>query len=161
MNIDEFWAIIEKGKDSEEPEEIIPEQLKKLSPEEIISFQDHFDRLHEQAYQWGLWGAAYMIGGGCSDDGFVDFRYGLISKGRDIYEKALENPDSLAKLALDTDIENELFGYVAQEAYEDITGKEMPMSECSESSEPVGEYWDFDDEEENKKRMPELTDIFY
>ena len=98
MNIDEFWQVIEKGKESDEPEEIISEELKKLSPEEIISYQEQFDSLFDKAYRWDLWGAAYLIGGGCSDDGFMDFRYGLISRGRKVYEDALNNPDSLASL---------------------------------------------------------------
>jgi len=74
-----------------------------------------------QAYRWDLWGAAYIIGGGCSDDGFIDFQYGLIAKGREIYESALANPDSLADLAIPGEIPNELFGYVADNVYEDLT----------------------------------------
>ncbi|MFD6293827.1 DUF4240 domain-containing protein [Streptomyces sp. NPDC060235] len=40
--------------------------------------------------------AAYLIGGGCSNDSFMDFRAGLIALGRDWYEKATADPDSLA-----------------------------------------------------------------
>jgi hypothetical protein len=36
-----------------------------------------------------------LINGGMSDDGFTDFRYWLISRGRDVYERALADPDSL------------------------------------------------------------------
>jgi hypothetical protein len=38
----------------------------------------------------------YLIGGGCSDDGFIDFRAGLIAQGRDWYERAAASPDDLA-----------------------------------------------------------------
>jgi hypothetical protein len=161
MNIEEFWEIIEKGKDSDAPEEIISEELKKLPPSEIASYQEHFDTLFEQAYRWDLWGAAYMIGGGCSDDGFMDFRYGLISKGKDIYNNALENPDSLASLGPDTEIENEMFGYVAQDVYKEMTDNEIPREVYSGPSDPLGGEWDFEDEEENKNRIPELTKIYW
>jgi len=161
MNIENFWVIIEKGKKSDTPEEIVARELGRLSPEELISYQEHFDKLHEQAYRWGLWGAAYMIGGGCSDDAFIDFRYGLISRGKEIYEKAIENPDSLAALGADAFIENEDFGYVALEVYEKLTGKEMPRKEYTGPSDPLGEDWDFDDEDENKKHIPELTKIYW
>jgi hypothetical protein len=161
MDIAKFWEIIEKGKDSDSPEEFISEALKKLTPTEIVSYQEHFDTLHEQAYRWDLWGAAYLIGGGCSDDGFMDFRYGLISKGRDIYEKALENPDALASLGPDIEIENETFGYIAQEVYEEITGNEIPRKDYTGASDPLGEEWDFDDRDENSRHLPELTKIHW
>lgn len=47
-------------------------------------------------YRWELWAAAYLIGGGRSDDSFIDFRAGLIAQGRDWYDKAAASPDSLA-----------------------------------------------------------------
>ena len=50
----------------------------------------------DSAYCWSLWGAAYVINGGCSDDPFVDFRASLISRGRQVFERALSDPDSLA-----------------------------------------------------------------
>jgi hypothetical protein len=34
-----------------------------------------------------VWAAAYLIGGGCSGDAFIDFRAGVIAQGRDWYEK--------------------------------------------------------------------------
>jgi len=156
MNIQEFWAIIEKVKKKEEPEEAIKRLFKKLAPEELISYQKHFDSLFEQAYQWNLWGAAFIIEGGCSDDGFTDFRYGLISKGRTIFENSVVNPDTLANFDFEDGISNELFGYSALEIYEEKTGNEMPRDETTQTDDPVGEEWDFDDEAENAKRLPQL-----
>lgn len=161
MTISEFWDIIEKIKDSKESEEDIKPLLEKLTPEEIISFQEHFDTLFAKAYTWKLWGAAYLIEGGCSDDGFMDFRYGLISKGRDIYEKAIEDPDSLVLIASNEEyISNESFGYVADEVYETLTKKELPSRDIDGPSEPLGEEWDFDDVTENQKRLPKLSSKF-
>ena len=160
MNIDEFWNVIENGKSSDEPEILVKEVLKQLSPDDLISYQEHFDILFENAYQWTLWGAAYIIGGGCSDDGFTDFRYGLISKGKRIFEEVLDNPDSLSTLGEDTEIGNELFGYLALEVYEETIGKEIPRKEFTGSSEPSGEEWNFDDEKENTRRLPKITKIF-
>jgi hypothetical protein len=45
-----------------------------------------------------VWGAAYIIHGGCSDDAFWDFRAGLIALGRTRYESALARPDTLAAI---------------------------------------------------------------
>ncbi|WP_412769018.1 DUF4240 domain-containing protein [Micromonospora zamorensis] len=43
-----------------------------------------------------MWAAAYLIGGGCSDDSFIDFRAGVIALGREWYERVLVSPDGLA-----------------------------------------------------------------
>lgn len=45
-------------------------------------------------YRYDLWAAAYLIGGGCSDDSFTDFRAGLIGQGCDWYEQATTSSDS-------------------------------------------------------------------
>ena len=160
MKIEEFWAIIDKVKDSSEPEVDVKELLERLSPEELTSYQEHFDILHENAYRWNLWGAAYIMNGGCSDDGFMDFRYGLISKGKGIYENALVDPDSLAKIGTEVELSNELFGYVAGEVYEEKTGSEIPTKEYEQPDDPIGEEWDFDDIAENKKRLPKLSALY-
>jgi hypothetical protein len=54
-----------------------------------------------RAYAWPLWGAAYIIQGGCGDDAFTDFRASLISRGQISYEQALSDPDSLAGQEID------------------------------------------------------------
>ena len=160
MDTVQFWNIIEKVKDSEEAEEAIKSQLYDLTAEEIVSYQEHFDSFFENAYRWDLWGAAYIIEGGCSDDGFMDFRYGLISKGKEVYETSLNNPDNLADMDFEDEISNELFGYSALEVYEEKTGNEIPRKIFEQQDDPIGEEWDFDDEAENKKRLPRLSKKF-
>ena len=46
-----------------------------------------------------LWPAAYVINGGCSDDGFDFFRGRLMLQGRETFRQAVADPDSLADLA--------------------------------------------------------------
>jgi hypothetical protein len=158
MTREQFWKLIDQVKEAEKPEDAIAELLRKLTPSELVSYQEHFDTLTSQAYRWDLWGAAYIIGGGCSDDGFIDFQYGLIARGREIYEAALANPDTLADVAIQGEIANELFGYAAQEVYEDLTGEdEMPrLPPPTTRPEPLGEEWDFDDDGQNARRLPKL-----
>lgn len=155
MTRDEFWKLIEtaRAKDADEPEEGLRAALEPLTAAEVTSFQQHFDELFGSAYRWNLWGAAYQIEGGCSDDGFTDFRYGLISLGRRVFEAALKNPDSLADV--DDDITNEAFGYVAGQVHEGKTKDELERT-LAQPTEPVGEQWDFDDDAENARRLPRL-----
>jgi uncharacterized protein DUF4240 len=158
MNIDQFWALIEPGSEDEAPEESLRERLAALEPSELEDFQKHFDQLFGRAYRWDLWGAAYLIEGGCSDDGFIDFRYALISKGKRVYEEALRAPDTLAKVDI---VGNESFGYVAQEVYEEKTGRDFPNRHRTHPDDPVGDDWDFEDVEECRRRLPNVTERFW
>ena len=54
--------------------------------------------LLDKAYVATLWDAADIIGCGCSDDGFWDFRGWLIAQGQKVYENALSDPESLLDL---------------------------------------------------------------
>jgi hypothetical protein len=114
------------------------------------------------AYTWDLWGAAYLINGGCSDDGFAYFRAWLISRGQDVYSAALQNPDSLASV-VDPDRDDyefeDLWG-IAQEVYEDTTDEQMPEVDSTWPAEPKGERWDFNDDEQISRRLPRLADLF-
>jgi len=158
MTREQFWKLVDQVKETKKPEVAVAKLLRKLTPSEIIAYQEHFDILDRQAYRWDLWGAAYIMGGGCSDDGFIDFRYGLIALGRDIYESAIKNPDSLAEQRIQGEISNELFGYAAEEAYEELTDEEdMPrLLPPKKRPKPLGEEWDFDDARQNARRLPKL-----
>ena len=153
MNREQFWQIVAHGQEDEAPGELVRAALEKLPASEIAAYQQHFDALTDQAYRWDLWGAAYVIEGGCSDDGFTDFRYALISRGREVYEAALQNPDSLAAVDICSD---ELFGYVAGEVYEAKTGQAIALA-SNQAAEPLGEQWDFDDKKEIRRRLPQLA----
>jgi len=150
MTNDQFWALVASSKAASGGTfdgylQALVWRLSKLRPEEILDFQRIFDEYMDQAYSWDLWGAAYVIGGGCSDDGFTDFRSWLISLGREIYEQALVTPDSLAEVALGPGAEEdaffEEFAYVASRAYEQKTGQEMTYCRRSHPSEPTGQRW--------------------
>jgi hypothetical protein len=109
MDKAEFWEIIDKsrqaaGGDPYQQLETLGDLLREISPDEIVSFDYHFSAYHARAYTWDLWGAAYVIGGGCSDDGFMDFRGWLISRGEKVYEAAMANADSLAAVVEEHDL---------------------------------------------------------
>ena len=102
MNEDQFWQIIQTAKraagDDDEQLELIEAALQPLELEDILEFQRIFDRLHERSYRADLWGAAHIINGGATDDGFDYFRGWLIAQGREVFSAALEQPDSLDAL---------------------------------------------------------------
>ena len=129
MNEQQFWEIIQRSLKAENVEaqiEYLGNELGKLSKEDILEFDYIFRQKHEDAYTWDIWAAAYTIQGGCSDDGFIEFRAWLVYRGKDVFEKTLANSDSLAELGrekLEESEESEDFYYLTADAYEEITGK--------------------------------------
>jgi hypothetical protein len=165
MNAHEFWEMIEDGVDRNDPTELdvsaLEEALQDSSPEEIVDYATHFERLLRLSYTNDLWGAAYIINGGCSDDGFEYFRGWLIGMGREAFEEALEDPDSLIEVAVpDVECEDILYAHTA--VYEDLTGEEMPELDLDDEEPPDDDEdeWDFDDDAEMKKRYPQLFKKF-
>lgn len=131
-----FWKVIESTTALEnEPDKqlaALHAALSKLSLEQIESYESSFDSEMKRSFSWDLWGAAYVIHGGASDDSFEYFRCWLISKGKHVFEKVLADPDSLADiLAPDVRgiLEFEDFAYVARKTWGEKNGKpgaEMP-----------------------------------
>lgn len=164
MTLDDFWDLIEKNVGPEQLEEAdfgdLESALAAMDAESIESFDDHFHRLHADSYSWKLWGAAYIINGGCSDDGFDYFRAWLIGMGRSCFEAALANPESLVDRAEEEEAECEDLMYIAQQAYQKVTGRQQ-MPATSHKFAELGESWDFDDEAEMQKRYPKLCEKFY
>ena len=156
MTIDQFWKTVE-GLPTEGAEHALEGRLEHLSPEDLVAFDRHFTELFFRAYDWQLWNAAYIIKGGCSDDSFMDFRYGLISRGRAVFEAALDNPDTLADVVKQgEDLRNQAFASVAADVYEKKTGTEMPDNDIRHPSDPTGEDWDPDNKELCAKHLPKL-----
>jgi hypothetical protein len=171
MNEEEFWTLIEETKaqaenDDELQQQLITERLMQLPPQAISDFDDLFTLKTNQAYDHKLWAAADIIDGGCSDDCFMDFRGWLIAQGRQVYEKALADPDSLAELELIDGEYWEGYRYCTTDAYRAVTGEEdMPYDATSPSfaarihpDEPTGERWE---DEELNELLPRLYKKYY
>src|SRR5580692_1951070 len=123
MDIDGFWNIVDSARAASGPNdadrvEALREVLAPLPADELESFQNCYDQMLALSYRWDLWGAAYVINGGCSDDGFRYFRDWLISEGRSTFEAALKDPESLAALPKMEGAGNESYGYVAQKLFQ-------------------------------------------
>lgn len=162
MDVDRFWKIIDDvheraGDDNEARVALLKAELEALELEEIAAFQRHYDAQTGRTYRWDLWGAAYVINGGCSDDCFDYFRDWLISEGRSTFEAALVSPDSLANLPRTREAENELFGYAALKAYREKSGHEMEFDPVEIRGAPKGQEWR---EEDLPKLFPRLSEKY-
>lgn len=131
MDESRFWALVQQSLNNtssqEEQAEYLENQLEKLPPEEIIGFRLRTDKLLYETYTPEMWCAAYIMNGGCSDDGFEYFRNWIISRGKTVFYDAKSNPDSLIS-EVHEDMEYydfEDFWYVALKAFEARTGKDL------------------------------------
>jgi hypothetical protein len=135
MTEDQFWQLIDKARatadgDLEQLHSALDEKAKALSDEEVLSLHQHIWAFLAQSYQSKLWAAAYLINGGCSDDGFDYFRGWLIAQGREVFFAALENPDSLANVLVQIpdwqpwdELEFEAMLGIASSVYKTRTGE--------------------------------------
>jgi hypothetical protein len=171
MDEQAFWKIIDesstRSKSQDNQESYISKELQKLSPEGIIGFELRKDKLLYDSYRSDIWCAAYIINGGCSDDGFDYFRLWLISKGKEVYRKSLENPDYLITVADNgSEHEFESFDYIASTVFQKRTGKEITdyiddSFPFLASKQPKMVFsWKEDDPESMKKICPKLFEKY-
>ena len=170
MDETEFWEIIDGAReaaegDPEDQADLLVERLLQLDPESVLDFARHFEARYNRAYRWDLWGAAAVLLGGASDDAFDYFRCWLIGQGREVFEGAVHDPDSLADLLDDfdeeTDGDGEDLGYAADEAYEQLTGSVPPdLGVAPQTAEPEGTPFSIEDDAGLAERFPALWNRF-
>lgn len=164
MDENTFWQIIEKsriGCDRFAEEQLcanLTKCLEELTPEQISCFEYIFELKMLQSYNWDLWAVAYIIGQGCSDDGFDYFRYWLIAQGKDYFYKAIEDAQFVAN-SIDPgqDPSFELVSYCANEVYEEKAGRDLNVFVRYVDREPTGTDWV---DEDLPSRFPEACRKF-
>jgi hypothetical protein len=150
MDETKFWNLIDTarkqggaGVDKEsaaEQDEILTDLLMALSPDDIIGFERLLLSKRAQANQWPLKGAAHLINRGSGEASFDNFRAWLIAQGRDVYEAALQNPDSLAQVATGKAEYPDILSS-ARDAYLRKTGEDLPVPQAQPGAQPVGQPW--------------------
>jgi hypothetical protein len=166
VNARKFWGLLQKAQVEEgEGAGFAPlqQELSKLPPAEILQFRRLFEERLAAAHKIDLWGAAYLVNGGCSDDGFHHFCCWLVGMGKRVYEKALADPDSLAEVVDGEEPCEADLDVAAVRAWEKKTGRtteefydELKRLGGSADEAEEGEDWDFDDEDEMRRRFPRL-----
>jgi hypothetical protein len=161
MTTDQFWNIIESARQEDaDPESVaaaVKSTLEELPADEVLGFERELIKRQAESYRWDLWAVAYIVNGGCSDDGFDYFRGWLIAKGRTYYEAALADPMRAADEAEPDANECEDMLYAAASVYKSKTGNYPPKSDISLPSDPAGKKWE---EEDLQLLYPELCERF-
>lgn len=166
MDETEFWELVDGARqdaegDPEDQADLLVEQLLEHDPDDVVDFARHFEARCNRAYRWDLWGAAWVLCDGVSDDAFDLFRCWLIGQGRRVFEGALREPDALAELLEDFDPEVDgeaaALGCAADEAHALLLGDGLPDLGLPEPPpEPEGDPLDLEDDALLAARYPRL-----
>ncbi|MGW8885872.1 DUF4240 domain-containing protein [Streptomyces sp. NPDC055749] len=176
MYIEQFWNLMEQARgragDSADADDIAKQATVLLAahePQEILAAQQVLWDLMAASYQAPLWAAAYLINGGCSDDGFEYFRGWLIAQGRTVFEQVTADADRLADIpavqaaaAEGIDLDGEPSLSIAWYAYEAATGTELPGDAYTINYPGLDPAWDFDfdDHKEVAARLPRIAALY-
>jgi hypothetical protein len=170
----EFWQLIEDARrQSPDPADCdaiagsAGTLLSSRARQEIVAAYQILGNLLSDSYRRPLWAAAYLINGGCSDDGFEYFRGWLVTQGREVFERAIIDPDALADLpavraaaAEGSELECEEALSIAWKAYIAATGEELPADVVTPRYPELGPPWDFDDDAEMGRQLPRLAALY-
>jgi hypothetical protein len=157
-----YWQIVQESLNNsgtqDGQQEYLVKRLQNLNPKDIVGFRLRTDKLLYDTYNSEMWCAGYIINGGCSDDGFEYFRNWVVSRGKDVYYKAKQNPDTLIEQVDEVAefYEFEDFWYVALKAFKNKTGKDLyDFIDDDNFKFKEGHYQNFDFtwEEENPESM--------
>ncbi|MFI6272790.1 DUF4240 domain-containing protein [Micromonospora zamorensis] len=196
VDVDGFWQVVgrartaagpaadrarEDGQPSAVAEALVAE-LSQLALPEIIAFDRRLGDVLDQVDNWDTCAACWVIEHGfLSDDGFSDFRAGLVGLGKSTFEAVVIQPDSLAEHAAVQEISasnwqslwigDEELLFAAQKAYERRTGDhdafwdavdtaESETAEPTDSPKPAYDRWDLRNQDEWRRRLPRLASLF-
>jgi hypothetical protein len=102
-----FWKLIDDARreagSSDGVAGLLVDKLAGMDIGGIMRWKHIFDAYQKLSYKSRLWAAAYVINGGCSDDGFDYFRGWLTAQGKDVFLRALADPDSLVDVDVEMD----------------------------------------------------------
>ncbi|MEU3723241.1 DUF4240 domain-containing protein [Streptomyces sp. NPDC031705] len=176
MNRQQFWQLVEAARhqasnpnDGGAVARKATSLLASRPVEEIVAAEQVLWDLMVASYTNPLWAAAYIANGGCSDDGFDYFRGWLIAQGREVFERAVVDPDALAELpivrasaAAGADLEGEDVLGIAWHAHLAATGEQLPASPTTIRFPELDPTWNFDfaDHSEMTRRLPRLAALY-
>ena len=193
VDIDQFWRIVDQarsdageaagGFDQEAVADALTDALASLPREEILDFGERFMDVTARLESWGMCAACCLISGYVSDDHFIDFKAGVIALGHEAFERAADDPDSLADNPVVIDIAGRRLSrdalqagdveFAAQDAYTRLSdGDDHAYYEAQDAlTDVVGPYqapprdWDgrFDGQADRDLipvRLPRLASMF-
>lgn len=164
MNEDRFWELIENSQVSDDPYEHLTESLRAAPADDIVAYQNILREKIAEACTFPILAANFVIQSYVSDDVFEDFRAWLVSKGRERFENAVSNPETIASwLERDEvdDIDGATMLLLAETAFAEYWDEDQFFERIEYPSGPnIEEDWP-DTKAEYRERYPALVDKFW
>lgn len=135
MTLEEYWAFVDRHRprdnDAGKHCAALGKALRKLPVADVLDYDRINGDLVTRACRADLLSAACLVNGTAPDDSFEYFLWWLVMQGRDVYELAVADPESLIEITADSDdeLEDGSYGYLAMHAYDELTGLEYPPAD--------------------------------
>jgi Protein of unknown function (DUF4240) len=142
MDASDFWQIIDRSLkntdgDANKQKTNLTKILKREDIKDIVRFNNKFFSLMEIAFDTKLQAAADIMHDDCTDECFTGFRAWLIGQGKDVFEKAIVNPESLADVKLKSNQTSVDLQFCADDAFMYLVEDHIPLG-LKFSNEPHG-----------------------
>ena len=135
MEEDRFWGLVDESRrrsrgNYDQQIDELTELLESERPSDIIAFQRAFTALMNRANDFRYWESAYALNWGCSDDLFHYFCSWWIGQGKNKFYWSIRWPRLLFFFAVRDFVQPyEGLEYCADQAYRNLTGRDMPTED--------------------------------
>lgn len=154
MDLEMFWRLVGEIRDRAETTDVADDEAlancvadviaDRLTARELLAFDAVASALADLADIPAMEAAMFLIEGYISDDSFMDFRDGLILLGREVFEAAIADPDSLAEHLQAAPVKGSADGLGGRIpiAFESITSSVAAAWVRVTGTENEDEFWD-------------------
>lgn len=158
-----FWALIadcrqESGNDTELASRLLFRRLRVLGTTEIVDFVRLWQQVRSRLYTWPVTDAVCLLLGVVEEEDLPYAQDWIISHGRTVVERTIEDPDSLVELASDAkNARASWFDEFVTEAHILVSG-DWPLGYDPDGpDELLGEHVDLAEQAVIAQRFPRLA----
>lgn len=164
MKEDRFWKLIDEARQEDDFIIALTAALEDLPADDIIGFKNTLQRKLVDAHTFPVLAANFIVQSYVSDDVFESFRAWLVSHGRERFEAAVSDPESicdwLERGEVDA-IDGDSMLLVAQRAYEEYGDDEEFFARIVYPRAPKLKLDWPENAEGYQQRWPRLVDKFW
>ncbi len=150
--------------DEELAVELVQSSLELLSKDDLALYAQTFERLRDRLIGGKLLGVLFLANGSMDDEDLLDFAAWVMMQGEEVYEAAVENPDSLASILHDGrddygEHSGDMLARLPYTLYQEMTGEDLPVTTALfVSADAFDAEFDYSNEFIMEQNFPKLWD---
>ncbi|MEU4557151.1 DUF4240 domain-containing protein [Actinoplanes sp. NPDC023936] len=163
MDESTLWELVaacrqESGNDTELTSRLLFRRLRVLSATEVVDFVQLWEKVRSRLYTWPVTDAICLLLGVVEEEDLPHVQDWIISHGRAVVERTIEDPDTLVELASDaTNARAPWFGEFTTEAHIIVSGA-WPLGYDPDGPEDLlGEHVDLANQAVTNQQFPRLA----